>query len=377
MLKRNTDMKKLWILGLSGLLLSTACSDNIQSAETNSVTTGVTADTTQQADLTEVIAFEGHQVTGVTITEDGRMFANFPRWREGVPFSVVEVMPNGSFKPYPNESWNSWSGQPQPQQFTCVQSVVAHRGSLYVLDPASPMMQGVVGKARLFEFDLATNQLKNKWEFSSDIAPTKSYLNDLRVDERHGKIYITDSGLGALVVLDPATGEARRLLANHASTKAENVNLRFEGQEWTQNGKQPQVHADGIALSPNQDSLYYHALTGYTLYRVPTTALADASLAPDALQRQVQDLGKTPAPDGMIFDSRGNLYMADLENNSIVYRTPAGELKTLVQDNSIRWADTFTLGSDNMLYFTTSRINEASGDISNLTFSIYKTPLAQ
>ncbi len=338
---------------------------------------GAARTATAEATLTKVASFKGNQVTGVTMSEDGRLFANFPRWREGVPFSVVEVMPDGSHKPYPNQRWNSWTGQPQPKQFTCVQSVVAHKGSLYVLDPGNPMMQGVVGNARLFEFDLATNELKNTWEFDRSVAPEKSYLNDLRVDDKHGRIYMTDSGLGAIVVLDPQTGQSRRLLENHPSTKAEGINLMFDGQEWKQNGKQPQTHSDGIALAPAADSLYYHALTGYTLYRLPTAALAGAALPAQALQDKVQSLGKTPAPDGMIFDSRGNLYMADLENRAIVYRTPQGQIKTLVQDDRIRWADTFTIGPDNLLYFTTSRINEVSGDISNMEFSIYKTPLAK
>jgi hypothetical protein len=47
----------------------------------------------------------------------------------------------------------------------------------------------------------------------------------------------------------------------------------------------------------------------------------------DVASDEVTDLGVTPAPYGMLFDTHGNLYMADLESNSIVYRTPAGELK--------------------------------------------------
>ena len=324
--------------------------------------------------IRRVFSFKGAQVTGVTISEDGRMFANFPRWRDGVAFSVVEILNDGTFRQYPNPEWNQWTGEPRPNQFTCVQSVLAHNGSLFVLDPANPMIQGVVGNARLFEFDLATNNLKNKWEFDKSIAPEQSYLNDLRIDDKNKKVYITDSGLGAIVILDLASGKARRVLDQHPSTKAENITLKIDGKKWLQNGKQPQIHSDGIALNTNESNLYYHALTGYTLYRVPVSALNNSSLSSDALGQKVESLGKTPAPDGMIFDKRGNLYMADLENNAIVYRTPGGEIKQLIQDDKIRWADTFTIYQDN-LYFTASRINEAGPEVNKMVFSIYKVPL--
>ncbi len=43
----------------------------------------------QQVDTTTnqviaVAAFKGQQVTGVTLTDAGRIFVNFPRWRKGV-----------------------------------------------------------------------------------------------------------------------------------------------------------------------------------------------------------------------------------------------------------------------------------------------------
>ncbi len=57
--------------------------------------------------LTKVAAFQGIQVTGVTVTDTGRLFANFPRWHENLPFSVVEIMPDGSYQPYPDAGWNT------------------------------------------------------------------------------------------------------------------------------------------------------------------------------------------------------------------------------------------------------------------------------
>src|SRR3954468_17594683 len=53
----------------------------------------------------QAVATFDHQVTGVTVAADGRIFVNFPRWTEDTPVSVAELMPDGSIKPYPNEEW--------------------------------------------------------------------------------------------------------------------------------------------------------------------------------------------------------------------------------------------------------------------------------
>ncbi len=61
----------------------------------------------EQPALKKVATFE-HQVTGVTVGKDDRIFVNFPRWTEDSPVSVAEVMKDGSIKPFPDEAWNSW-----------------------------------------------------------------------------------------------------------------------------------------------------------------------------------------------------------------------------------------------------------------------------
>jgi hypothetical protein len=52
----------------------------------------------QNAQLHQVATFE-HQVTGVTVSRDGRIFVNFPRLTEDAPVSVAEVTHDGQIKP--------------------------------------------------------------------------------------------------------------------------------------------------------------------------------------------------------------------------------------------------------------------------------------
>lgn len=331
-----------------------------------------TLPTEKEPELVEIANFKGAQVTGVTMSKDGRLFANFPRWRDNLPFSVVEVMKDGSHKPYPDEKWNTWNGRPEKNRFTCVQSVYAHGNHLYVLDPSSPEMKGVVGRPKLYRFNLSNNKLDKTWEFDEKSAPQMSYLNDLRIDDKNNKIFITDSGIGGIVVLDMRTGKSNRVLDKHPSTKSEDITLTVDRKEFTK-----KIHSDGIALSPVDDKLYYHALTGYNLYRVPVSALETDLKDETSLVKQVEKVGVTPAPDGMIFDKEGNLYMADLERNAVSYRTPDGDIKILIQDERIKWPDTFTMEGDKNLIFTDSLLQKAEvgKPVDDMEFKIYKVKL--
>ena len=374
-------MRVLMLFLIGSIALSCSSKKALEELKTGSVedkkTLGLLP-TETSPDLKEVAEFKGAQVTGVTTSNDGRLFASFPRWRENIPYSVVEIRPDGTHVPYPDEAWNKWDGKPQKNTFTCVQSVLVHDNSLYVLDPSSPEQKEVLGKAKLYEFDLATNKLKRTYEFDENVAPKNSYLNDFRIDETSKTIYITDSGLGGIVVLDMNSGDSRRVLDKHPSTKAENVQLTMNKEAFLNDkGEVPKIHSDGIALSPIDNKIYYHALTGYQLYRVPASALNEKKKDETQLVKKVEKLGVTPAPDGMIFDDKGNLYMADLERNAVSYRTPSGEMKILIQDSRIKWPDSFTIDSDNNLIFTDSLVQQApiGKNVDELTFKIYKVAL--
>ncbi|MBV8966146.1 MAG: hypothetical protein JO191_08225, partial [Mycobacteriaceae bacterium] len=158
------------------------------------------------AQLQQVAAFE-HQVTGVTVSKDGRIFVNFPRWTEDAPISVAEVTPNGQIKPYPDDQWNSWRNAKKNQMsagdhFVCVQSVVADaHGNVWVLDPAAPATAAIVpGGPKLVRIDLKTNKVAQVIRFDETVAPQGSYLNDVRFSPDGHHAFLTDAGAkGALV----------------------------------------------------------------------------------------------------------------------------------------------------------------------------------
>ena len=311
---------------------------------------------------------KGTQITGVTVSNDGRVFVNAPNWRDGVGFSVAQVTKSGEFVAYPNSQSNECVAQSEVRNdcFLAVQSVVAHKDKLYVLDTRNPKFTGVIDAPRMFVVNLASNEIEATLILSDDAYHPDSYINDLRVDENTNRIYMTDSAHAGLVVYNLYDNTSYRILDNHETAKAEVETLSIQGKPFTM-----AVQSDGIALDTLNDTLYFHALSGYSLYAINTSDIKNASNEVSA--KKVRKVATTGAPDGMIYHE-GNIYLADLEKQEIQYLTPSLDLRTLVKGDVVNWADTFSIYNGS-LYYTNSKIQDAGSDVSDMTFEVYKTAL--
>jgi sugar lactone lactonase YvrE len=320
------------------------------------------------AQLQQVASFE-HQVTGVTVSKDGRIFVNFPRWTEDAPVSVAEVRPDGQLRSYPDEEWNSWRNAKKNQMsaqdhFVCVQSVVADaRGNLWVVDPAAPATAPVVpGGPKLVRIDLKTNKVAQVIRFDETVAPQGSYLNDVRFSPDGRRAFLTDAGAkGALVVVDLESGKARRVLDGHPSTQPEkDVVVKTDGRELRRpDGRGVEFAADSIALSPDGHTLYWKALTGRGLYRIKTDALENLKASEKELEAGVERVAETEPTDGLWIDAQGRLYLSAIEQDAVKV-LEGSQITTLVQDKRLRWPDTFSEGPDGTLYVTSSHIQDMS-----------------
>ncbi|WP_244422178.1 SMP-30/gluconolactonase/LRE family protein [Bradyrhizobium sp. ORS 285] len=321
---------------------------------------------TRDSRLQAVATFD-HQVTGVTVSPDGRIFVNFPRWTEDAPISVAELMPNGSTKPYPNEEWNSWRNARMAEvlandHFVCVQSVVADRdGSLWVVDPAAPNAEKTVkGGPKIVEIDLKSNSVKRIFPIAPDIAGPASYLNDIRIAPDGRFAYLTDSGSpGGLVVLNTESGKAWRVLNDDPSTQFDpNTVVMTDGQPLRRpDGRQPQFSADSLALSKDGATLYWQALTGKTLYRLSTSNIQN----PEAASRaRPETVGTTEPADGLWMGENGEIYLSSIANNAVKIVNPQdGSIRQVLTDPRLRWPDTFSQGPDGQIYVTASHIQDS------------------
>jgi sugar lactone lactonase YvrE len=330
------------------------------------------------------VAQTKRQWTGVAVSATGRVFVNFPRWSDDVPASVCELIDSTTLRPFPDADWNAWAGQEdtlRPQKhFVCVQSVVIDDdNTLWVLDAAGPKFQGIIeGGPKLVGIDLVDNKVVRNIPLG-EVCREDSYLNDVRVDSQRKFAYITDSGDGALIVLNLKTSQAKRFFDDHPAAHAEDYTPVIGGESW---GKK--VHADGLALTPDGHWLYFRPLTGRRLHRVPTRylrkeevdretlgklietlATADIRISglpwvtvtalPKKIQKHVKpvDVG---ACDGMLIGPEGNVLLTSLERGAISAVTDRG-VKSVVADPVLQWPDSLARAPGGWVYVTTSKIH--------------------
>ncbi len=321
---------------------------------------------TPSAKVEKVMSFD-RQVTGVAVSEDGRIFVNFPRWFEDSPVSVAEIK-GGKLVPYPDAAWNGFRmADPKDpgDRFVCVQAETADgHGHLWVVDPAAPATGFIVpGGPKLVEIDLRTDKVIQNYRFGGDVAPQGSYLNDVRISPDGKYAYMTDSGAqGALVVLDIATGKAHRALDGAMPTRVDrDVKVVIGGKELHEaDGAGVAFAADSISLDPKGEYVYFQPVTAKTLYRIPTSALQDASLTPDQVSAKVETVSASEPNDGLWQDKTGRLYFTAVQDNAIETQEPGTkERHLLVRDPRLVWPDTFAEGPDAALYVTNSAIQNS------------------
>jgi sugar lactone lactonase YvrE len=324
--------------------------------------------------LEGVALFDGAMPTGVTVSHQGRIFVNYPKWGDSVPFSVAELRDRREV-PYPSAEFNKARGRDDAEHLVSVQSVVVDPiDRLWILDTGSPLFQPTqYGGPKLVCVDLATDQVVQTILFPQDVALPTTYLNDVRFDLRRGDAgvaFITDSsqqGPNGIIVVDLATGESWRRLHDHPSTKAEDLKdflPTVEGRPFLE--EQPDgttkpgsaMGSDGIAISSDGARLYYCPLGSRRLYSVATDALIDRSLDDVAVAATVVDEGdKGGGADGLESDAAGNVYATNYEHDAVMRRRPDGRWETVAHDPRLLWPDTLSVATDGYLYVTANQLH--------------------
>lgn len=296
------------------------------------------------------------QMNGVAVAPDGRIFVGMPRWVQLDSFSVG-VVKNGAVQPYPGGSWNTWKPGLRPaEHFIAVNAVRIEPDdprSLWVVDAAS----GVKGGPKLVQIDLAANKVARVYFMDANVAPEMSYLNDVRIARGHA--FLTESGLGALIVVDLATGRARRLLASSTKTKAVPGRTPvIDGRKVLRpDGTIPIVNADGIEISPDHAWLYFCNPYGGFLWQVSVDDLLNETLDEAALDKRVKNLGPLIPVGGILMLPNGNLLLSDVEKHAIELRAPDGKLTMLRQSKLLDWPDAMSLGADGKVYVAAAQAN--------------------
>ncbi len=334
------------------------------------------------ARLKTVAGFGKSMVIGLSVTPENRIFVAFPGYNGKDWLALAEVK-GDTIVPYPDPAWNTQKGNTS-RHFLHVQDLYADdHGNLWVLDskPGSSNDKGHPGQFKLVKINTHTNKVEKVYRFK-DLDKSQSALNDVRIDEKKNKAYLSDPGQAAIVVLNLVSGTTRTLLKNTPFTLADSIVLQYNGRKMkNRNGTPFSSNVNGIALTHDDRYLYFKPINKEDLYRIYTGYLVDTSLSEKELESKVEEVGKVGVTHGLIADKQGHIYLTTSEHYSISYLDPEGKLHTLVQDPRLLWPDSMGIGSDGYLYVSCSQLQRLPQwndgiDKTEYPYRIYKVRLS-
>lgn len=296
----------------------------------------------------------------LAVSDSGRLFFTFHP--EGQPTVKVAELVNGKALPWPSIQFQT--GEGEPRAFQNVLSLrIDRQGRLWTLDNAHHGL----GQVRLLAFDINSGEVLHQYDFSRDIAPRLSHFNDFQVSADGRNIFIADASIfglkPALVIYDIEAQQARRVLQEHVSVMPEPYTPVVQGREMEVFGLfsiRPGV--DSIALSRDNEWLYFAAVTARTMYRARVADLLNAELSEQDLAARVEAWAAKSESDGITTDDAGYVYLTDPGNDAIHRLSPEdGSLETLLHSSSIRWPDGMSFGPEGYLYFTCSALHHVIG----------------
>ncbi|MEJ0015179.1 MAG: L-dopachrome tautomerase-related protein [Acetobacteraceae bacterium] len=307
------------------------------------------------------VAVQARGAVWNAIAVDGaRIFLSGPRWSGTTLPPLVLVADGAPPRPFPDTAWNAGTPGGDPGgAFVNINALhLDGAGGLWVVDTGTPQFGGnpLPGAAKLVRIALATGQVDRVIRLAPDIARAGSYVDDIRFNGGHA--YLTDAGQPGLIVVDLASGAARRVLDLHPSTVARPDRPIIVAGEVLRgpDGQPLRVHADPLEVSPDGRWLYYGPLVG-PWSRVPTRLLDDPATPASSLAAAVEPWADLPPVGGTAMDRAGNLYFSDLAADAVRRRAPDGTITTLAQDPRLRWVDAPCLTPDGSLWLPAAQLD--------------------
>ncbi len=308
-----------------------------------------------QADKLETVAtFDASTPPGnLAIAPDGRLFMSVHEFY-GPELRVVEVLKDGSTKPYPTEAWARAPKDNGVGLNGVLGLRVDRQGILWMLDGQNSERGG-----RVVGWDTRSESLHKVFYLAKPTTRATSFLNDLAIDNSNNAIYIADTGDGknsALIIVDMNTGKTRRVLEGSKYTVPENIDMVID-KKVVRLGENPaRIGVNPITVDPTNTWVYFAPMSGQSMYRIETKYLLDESLSNQALEANVERYGSKPISDGTTVDADGNVYITSVTDHSIGVIRPDGSYDVLHQSKkTLPWPDGFAVGVDGYIYTT---INE-------------------
>jgi len=319
----------------------------------------------------------------VALTSKGQMFLGLPRYPDhDVTPSVARCDAQGVAQPFPGNGWNDWKpGDDGQNAFVYVNSLhIFHDDTVWAVDQGSlradsyppELSEPKPGAQKLVQLNANTGAIVRVIRWGEDMLPRGAKMNDLRIFGDH--VYVTDSGLGALIYHNLKTGQTLRRLSGHSL-----MNARVEAGKESGNHKTPKI--DMIEVSSDGQWLYAAAPPG-PFIRVRTADLRDATLSEEHLAERVEHYADIARTGGCAIDTMNNLYLSELDNKRISILAADGRTAVLTSDDEFISPDGSFIGVDRTLYLpvTQSRRTRLFGnpqDMVKKPWKIYAVDLPE
>lgn len=179
---------------------------------------------------------------------------------------------------FPDVEWNSFESWKNPSTHFLNANAqrVGPDGRLYVVDTGSPRLGAPVllpGGPKLVQIDLQTNHVIRVYSMEN-ATRYNSILDDVRFHPMARNPYLTDAGSPGIIILDLATGFAKRVLDDDPSTTG-TFPISADGRLLYSRGRSVYIHADDLEVSPDGAWFYYSPASG-GLSRIKTKYLNQA-----------------------------------------------------------------------------------------------------
>ncbi|WP_322007623.1 L-dopachrome tautomerase-related protein [Paraburkholderia tropica] len=295
----------------------------------------------------------------VALTSDGKLFLGLPRYASEKPTpSIARRAADGKLAPFPGNAWNDWQpGNDGRDAFVYLNSVhIFSDDTLWCVDQGtlSPgIFPGVNATLhpdaqKLVQLDARTGAVLQVLRFDRDVLPPGAQMNDLRFHKQ--MLYISDSGLGGIIVHDIRTGRTVRRLSGNPVVMAARTAEIPAVLAHVKGGKTfTPPNSDLIEITADGKWLYWAAPTG-PLYRLETRFLNDLNLSDDELVLHVEHVFDNNFAGGCAMDSRGNIYFSETVTNHITVLASSGQTATLVSDSRLIRPDGAFISNDRVLY---------------------------
>lgn len=338
-------MKKISII--ITLILFTACKNN-----------------KQEVNL-ETFATTPESVGNISFTATGDLvYSHHPLFQPNNRVMIMDAETKES-KPFPNKEWNT----PRDTDENFLSNVLGVRndenGIIWMLD----MAQRNAIKPKIVGWNTNTNKLEKIYYLDKSIVK-HSQPNDMVVDTKHGVFIIADEGIGnggngdagAFIIVDMKTGEDRRILEGHRTTKPENNPTIIEGKKLEIDGNIALVGNDGITSDKDFEWIYYGPLNGSKVYRIKTEDLINYNLSEKELESKIETYSSKPNNGGMSIDKKGNIYMTAVESKSIVAVLSENQhTYTIAKNPNMVWPDGVSYNHiDGYMYVSAAQVNNGS-----------------